>query len=224
MLRSRWMLLGFVALALVALAALWRYTPLVAWTDLERVTRWAQDLGARPWTPLAIIAAYSPAAVTLFPRPVITLFAVIALGPWFGFACAFTGILLAAVVTYGAGWRAPEKTVRRLAGPRVERVRKVLDRKGVLAVTAVRLLPLAPFAVVNVIAGALRIRFAHFVAGTALGILPGTATATVVGDQLVTALRAPSAVDLWLLGTVLLLVALATLVVRRWVFGPWARR
>lgn len=224
MLRSRWILLVLVTVALVALAALWRYTPLVAWTDVARVTAWAQRAGAHAWTPLAVIAAYTPAAVTLFPRPVITLFAVIALGAWAGFLCALAGILLAAILTYAFGRRAREDTVLRLAGPRVEAVRKVLDRRGVLAVTAVRLVPLAPFVVVNVVAGALRIHFLHFVVGSALGILPGTAAATVVGDQLLTALRAPRAVDAWLIAGVLLVVAGATLAVRRWVFASWHRR
>jgi uncharacterized membrane protein YdjX (TVP38/TMEM64 family) len=223
MLRSRWTLLALVSVALLALAALWRYTPLVAWTDVARVAEWAHRVGARPWTPFAIIAAYTPAAFTLFPRPVITLFAVLALGAWAGFACAFVGILIAAVVTYAIGRPAREETVLRLAGPRVARVREVLNRRGILAVTAVRLVPLGPFIVVNVIAGALRIRFTHFVAGTALGILPGTAAATIVGDQLVTALRSPRAVDPWLIAAALLVVVGATVAVRRWISGRWAR-
>jgi phospholipase D1/2 len=224
MLRSRWTLLALVSVALLALAALWRYTPLAAWTDVAHVAEWAQRVGARPWTPFALIAAYTPAAFTLFPRPVITMFAVIALGAWPGFACAMVGILIAAVVTYAIGRRAHEETVLRLAGPRVTRLREVLARRGVLAVTAVRLVPLGPFIVVNVVAGALRIRLTHFVAGSALGILPGTATATILGDQLVTALRAPHAVDPWLIAGALVIVAGTTLAVRRWIFGRWARR
>jgi phospholipase D1/2 len=218
------MLLALVSVAFLALAALWRYTPLVAWTDLARVAEWAQRAGTRPWTPLAVIAAYTPAAFTLFPRPVITMFAVIALGAWTGFACALVGIVIAAIVTYALGRRAQEKTVLRLAGPRVARLRKVLDRRGVLAVAAVRLVPLGPFILVNVVAGALRIRFAHFVAGSALGILPGTAAATILGDQLVTALRSPRAVDPWLIAATLLTVAVATFAVRGWMSGRWARR
>ena len=34
--------------------------------------------------------------LTLFPRALITLFGVIAFGPWLGFAYAMSGILLAA--------------------------------------------------------------------------------------------------------------------------------
>ena len=218
------MLLALVSVALVALAAVWRYTPLVAWTDVARVADWAQRLGSRPWTALAVIAAYTPAAFTLFPRPVITLFAVIALGAWAGFACALLGIVIAASVTYATGRRAHEETVLHLGGARVARVREVLERRGVLAVTAVRLVPLAPFIVVNVIAGALRIRFMHFLAGTALGIVPGTATATILGDQLVTALHSPRAVNPWLIASALVVVAGATLAVRRWMLGKWARR
>jgi uncharacterized membrane protein YdjX (TVP38/TMEM64 family) len=82
--------------------------------------------------------------------------------------------------------------------------------------------PLAPFAVVNMTAGAIRIRPLHFVVGTAVGILPGTLTATVFGDQLFAALRDPRLVDPLAVAAVValggLLVA-ATWLVRRWLFA-----
>jgi phospholipase D1/2 len=217
------MVLGGSLLVLIALALAWRYTPLVAWTDAVRIADWAQRAGARPWTPVAVLLAYTPAAVTLFPRPLITMFAVAAFGAWLGFACALAGILLAALVTYACGARMDRATVRQLAGERVERAGEVIRRRGVLAMTAVRLVPIAPFVVVNIAAGAMRIRLAHFAAGSALGILPGTATATVLGDQLVTLLRAPRALNLPLLVVALLAFGVAMLGMRHlWV--RWTAR
>ena len=51
----------------------------------------------------------------MFPRPLITLAAVVAFGPWLGFLYALIGILVAAAVAYYAG-RLRRDTVRRLAG------------------------------------------------------------------------------------------------------------
>ena len=45
----------------------------------------------------------------MFPRPLITLFAVIAFGPWLGFVYSMTGILLAALVTYYVGVKLPRR-------------------------------------------------------------------------------------------------------------------
>ena len=51
-------------------------------------------------------------------------------------------------------------------GPRLNRIRRGIVRRGVLAVAAVRLVPIAPFTVVNLVAGASRIPLLDFVLGT----------------------------------------------------------
>jgi phospholipase D1/2 len=218
------MILGGSLLALAVLAASWRHPSFAAWSDAERVTDWAERLGRMPWTPLAVLAAYTPAALTLFPRPLITLFAVAAFGPWVGFACACAGIVLAALATYAIGARFDDSTVRRLAGERFVRLGQIMRRGGVLAVTGVRLVPVAPFVIVNIVAGALRIRLAHFAAGSALGILPGTAAATVLGAELVTAVRAPHTGHLLAAAAVLLAIMLGTFAMRRWLWSRWTQR
>ena len=76
-------------------------------------------------------------------------------------------------------------TVRRLAGSRVHGVSEGLARLGTLAVAAVRLVPVAPFTIVNLIAGAVRIRPRQYVAGTLLGMTPGIFLLTVFSDGLV---------------------------------------
>jgi uncharacterized membrane protein YdjX (TVP38/TMEM64 family) len=76
--------------------------------------------------------------------------------------------------------------------------------------------PLAPFAVEGVVAGAARVKLWHFMLGTALGILPGTLTSTVFGDQLQTWLDDPGRINYWLIATVLLVLGAATWAVQRW--------
>jgi uncharacterized membrane protein YdjX (TVP38/TMEM64 family) len=81
------------------------------------------------------------------------------------------------------------------------------------------LVPLAPFAVVNVVAGAIHLRFRDFMIGSALGILPGTLVATVFGDQLVSGLKDPRSINLWLVGALVIALVVGTRIVRRWLFG-----
>jgi phospholipase D1/2 len=215
--RPAWQTLLLTALGLLALAGLWRYTPLAQWADVHTVTNWANEFARRSWAPFVVLLAYTPASIVLFPRPLITLFAVIAFGAVFGFAFAFSGILLAALVTYAIGRRLDRFWVRRIAGRRINRLTELMRKRGLLAVTAVRFVPIAPFAVVNVVAGAFRIRLRDFMGGSAIGILPGTLVATVFGDQLVTELRAPGSGNLVLIAVVLLFGALATWALRRWI-------
>jgi uncharacterized membrane protein YdjX (TVP38/TMEM64 family) len=213
------MKLAVAALFMGGLTALWHFTPLQQLLDPLRISRWAQAFGARPWAPLVVLLAYTPACVVMFPRAVITLFAVLAFGPWLGFVYAMLGVELAAWLSYVAGCFVDRSTVRRLAGPKMNRIIEVLRRRGLLAMTALRLVPLAPFAVEGLVAGAVRIKQWHFMLGTAIGMLPGTLTATVFGDQLQRALGDRGAFNYWLIAAAVLLLGVATWWVRRWLLA-----
>ena len=69
------------------------------------------------------------------------------------------------------------------------------------------------------VAGAIRMRMWEFLLGTALGILPGTLTSTVFGDQLSTWLDDPRRIHYWAIALVLFLLGGATWVVRRWLIS-----
>jgi phospholipase D1/2 len=152
----------------------------------------------------------------MFPRPVITLAAVVAFGPWLGFSYAMGGILLAALAGYVAGQLAGRDTLRRLSGRKLNRLSNALRQRGIVAVTAVRLVPVAPFVIESLVAGAVHIRLWHFMLGTFLGMLPGVLTATVFGDQLEAALRDPATINYGLVAGVVIVFAVLTLVVRKW--------
>jgi phospholipase D1/2 len=216
---TRWGKVLAVAGVLLAFAALWRYTPLSGLANADHVMLWAERFTHNRWAPLAVMAAYTPACIVLFPRPIITLFAVVAFGAAAGFVYAFVGIMMASLLTYGVGRGMGRSTVRRIAGRRLNRLSSVMRERGVLAMTAVRLVPLAPFSVVNVVAGAIHVKPWHFALGTAIGILPGTLVATVFGDQLAAGLKDPRSINIWLIITAALVLGAATWFVRRWLFG-----
>ena len=68
-----------------------------------------------------------------------------------------------------------------------------------------RIVPIAPFSVVNVVAGVSEIRFRDFAIGNFLGMLPGVIGIAFVTDRALASLRDPSMTTV--------LVALAVLVV-----------
>ena len=160
--------------------------------------------------------AYTPASFIMFPRPLITLSAVVAFGAWLGFLYAVTGILLSAAVHYAAGRLLHRDTVRRLAGEKLNRMMHVLRQRGLVAITAIRLVPIAPFAVEGFVAGAVRIKVWHFLVGTFIGMLPGALAATVFADQLGTALHDASRINWWLVAAAAIVFVVAVVLVRRW--------
>jgi uncharacterized membrane protein YdjX (TVP38/TMEM64 family) len=168
------------------------------------------------------VLSYTPACFVMFPRPLITLASVIAFGPWLGFLYSLIGIVLAACVTFFAGKRMRRDTVRRLAGPKIERMVGVLRKHGLLAMSLLRLVPLAPFFVVGLVAGAVRLKLWHLAAGTAIGMLPGTLAATIFGDQLEHALSG-GRINWWIVGACAALLAGSAYLVKRW-FARMAHR
>ena len=163
-----------------------------------------------------MILVYTPAAFVLFPRPLLTLFAVVAFGPWLGFAYSAVGILLAALATYYAGRVLRRDTVVRLAGKKADKASKVLRRHGVLSIFAANMVPVPPFVVQNMIAGAVRIPLWDYTLGSVLGMLPGLLAATVFGNQIVRWLEDPAGMNYWIIGGVIVVFAAFTYFVGRW--------
>jgi len=214
--RPAWGKILIFALIFAALAAAWRFTPLSEFITGENISAWARAVRGYPWAPVIVILAYTPTAFLMFPRPLLTLFTVIAFGPWLGFAYGMVGILLSALVTYYAGRILKRETVRRVAGDNLERAGKKVRDHGLLAMTAMRIVPAAPFAVEGIIAGALRIKLWHYMLGTVLGMTPGVLATSVFGVQLTAALEDPSTINWWIIAAVVAVFVAMTYCVKRW--------
>ncbi len=216
--RSRvpWGKLALAVAVIAGLTMIWRFTPLAEVFTAENVIAWTESFSGYWWAPLMIMLAYTPACVVMFPRPLITLAAVVSFGPWAGLFYALSGILLASTAGYYAGKHFGRNTVRRLAGKRLNKLTHALQRRGVLAITAVRLVPIAPFIVESMVAGAIHIKLWQLTLGTLLGMLPGALTATVLGDAVQSALHDPSRINWWFVGATVLALSLGSVAVTRW--------
>src|SRR3546814_9428623 len=67
---------------------------------------------------------------------------------------------------------------------RVARLIGVFAGNGVIGVASLRMLPLAPFMLINLAAGAARVPFLDFAVGSALGLGPGIVAFNLMGVQL----------------------------------------
>ncbi|WP_376099608.1 TVP38/TMEM64 family protein [Roseomonas sp. CCTCC AB2023176] len=140
--------------------------------------------GGGHWGPVAAFGLFLLLGFVAFPVNVLIVGTAAAFGTWPGLLYAGVGAMVSAVATYGLGrWFGPD-LLRRFLGPRVNRIAQKVNRNGIVAVTTVRLLPVAPFTLVNLIAGALRVRVVDYVVGTALGLLPGILLLSFAGDNL----------------------------------------
>jgi uncharacterized membrane protein YdjX (TVP38/TMEM64 family) len=222
-LRARLVGLVLALAALVALAAAWTWSPLRAWLDVDVIVGALQRLG-QAFGPLAAIAGFGLAASLAVPLTFLSLVTLVALGPWPGFTCCMLGALIGAAASHGLGRVLGHEVVLRLGGPRVNAISERLAHHGLLAVLAVRIVPVAPFAIINMVAGASHIRLRDMLLGTAIGMAPGTLVMAFFVDQIVAALRAPGPWTYVLLAGTLGLVVATAWGARRWVGRLEAQR
>ena len=202
---------------LFALAAALRWTSLGHWLDINDFTYWSTWLRHEDEAPLWIMAVYLLGGISWFPVSLLILATALVLNSWLAIVCSVLGCVLSAMLLYGVGRWLGRKNVMRLAGRSLNRVNRLISKQGILAVTAFRLVPVAPYSLINLAAGADAVPFRDFVVGTFLGMAPGVIGITFFTKQLEQTLKSPGVVNLIiLLGTlVLMLTGIAGL--RRWI-------
>lgn len=166
------------AVALVVLIATVVPTP-----GLEQLRDWSAQLG--PWFPAAFFAAYAVVTVAPIPRSTFTYSAAVLFTPSVAIPWSLVATGVAATLAFVAVRRlGHERTAALRAHPRVAAVDARLRRRGWLSVGSLRLVPAAPFSVVNYAAALTSIPYPQFIAATVIGSAPGTVAAILLGDSL----------------------------------------
>jgi len=207
--------LVIILVLMMGLAGVWRWTPLGDWVSLERLTNLVDQIRGNPAAPFIVLGTFVFGGLVLFPVTLLIAGTALTFGPIAGPIYAMLGCLLSAVATYGLGLALGRNMVRRLAGSWINRLSKRLAKHGVIAVTGLRLLPVAPYTVVNMVAGASHIRFWDFVLGTALGLAPGITAITLLEYQILAAISERGMTNFLILAGVVALVIMGTIFVRR---------
>jgi phospholipase D1/2 len=214
--RNPWLRAAMGLLALGALAAAWRFTPLRESLDTGAVLSAAARLRESPLAPIGVLGGYAVGGLLMVPITLLIAVTALTFPPLPAFLLALAGASGSAAVGFGLGRLLGRDTLRRVAGGRLNRVSRRLARRGTLAVVAARLLPLGPFTMVNAVAGATHIDFRDFLKGTVVGLTPGILAMVVFADGLERTALHPDLTSLGWLAAVLLAIVLGFAVVRRW--------
>lgn len=202
---SRTLTLALAALlGLAAIALLWQW---LAMNDLLNArTLYGLLQGSlawrdTPWAGAVVVVAYLAASLVMFPLSVLVVLTGLLFGPTWGFIYSLAGTLAGSVLTYWLGRRLGRDALLRYGGTRMQGLSRYLAGRGVRTMTLVSLLPLAPFTLTNMLAGAFRIRFRDFMLGTVIGTAPGLAAIILLSSQLGSLLTAENRQELaWAVG------------------------
>jgi len=188
--QKAWRFFVVIAFA-VLMAALWRWSPFNRWLNVETLLAAADYVRGNSFAVPIVFAVYLVGSCLMFPVNLLILATALSFGSLKGFSLALTGSVLGGLASYLLGRWLGRDAVQKLAGKRLNRLSRKLARRGWLAIALFRLVPIAPFTIVNMVAGASHISARSFLIGTAVGMCPGILAIMIFEEGLERVLRNP---------------------------------
>ncbi len=176
---------------LLGLTLLWAYTPLSRYFAPEVVVPWVAAWSAAPYAWFAALGLYALGCLLFVPQMAMMSAAVLVFPPLESVAIILGGSLLSGVPTFAAGRVLGAPVLRMLTGPAAVRIAHYAERGGVLGLSILRALPVAPFTVVNLVLGMAGIRLGVFLLATFFGLLPGAVVSGCLGSYALATWRNP---------------------------------
>lgn len=168
---------SYIKLAVLLLAGL-----LMAWglntlwngvLDKEAVMTFLEDFRTSAFVIPVIFSLFLVAGLVAAPINLLLVASTVTIGPWMTLGCGLTGALLSAAAAFYAGKRFGKPLIKKVAKKQLEKLSRQVANRGILSVAMIRLVPIAPFVVVNLVAGFSSISFSTFLFGSILGMVPG---------------------------------------------------
>ncbi|MFO7936078.1 MAG: VTT domain-containing protein [Kiritimatiellia bacterium] len=212
--RSR-IITWIVLITLIAgLAAMWRWTPLNQWANINTLSVAVEFVRKIPAAPVWVVLGFVLAGLVAFPFSLLIVVTVITFGPVMGFICSLIGGTLSAVVLYWVGDLLGRNVVRRMGGSKINKISKKIARHGIVNIIFVRIVPVAPYTLINLVAGASHISFRYYIIGTLLGLIPGMLAVTFLADRIKATVQSPETNNvIWLIVTAIIVISAAYLLV-----------
>ena len=180
--KSFFKLLVFVAVITIAIFIA-RYFGLrpEEWS-VEKVQVWIESFGGV--APFVFILAYAVGPILLFPGSVLTLAGGLAFGWVQGFLYVLIGANLAANAAFFLARIMGKDFVEKVSKGKADKLNKFIEKEGFFAVLLLRLIPVAPFNVLNYAAGLTPVKWMHYFIATLLGMIPGIFVYVYLGGNL----------------------------------------
>lgn len=151
--------------------------------DTGKIASNLELVRGQPWAFPAVLASFVLGSLIFVPIMAMIVAISLVFPRWEAFTLALGGSLLASLATYGVGRYWAWSKSRFLSQSWVKKVSEKLRKGGPLSVAAVRLAPVAPFWVVGLVAGGLKIPIQNYLLGSLIGLFPGVLVLTVLSSQ-----------------------------------------
>ncbi len=221
---GRYLKLGVAALLLLGLAALWKWSPLATYVTIDNLAAWGSALRGNPFAPVIVPFLYIAAGMVMIPVTALVGATALVFSPLWAMIFAYLGIAASAALSYYIGQKLGKNTLRKIAGGKLNKISKRMARKGFFAVAGIRLLPIAPFQVINLVMGASHVSFRDYMIGTFIGVTPGVLGLSLFAGSIVDAVRHPTPKNIVISLAVLGALTVASLLINKYLSARLSAR
>lgn len=214
---AKQLFLGAAILATILLLSIaWRWTPLNHWVDINTIINHIELIRAYIAAPILVVVLFAIAGALAVPLTLLVVSTVLVFGSLAGFVYALAGAFLGALLSYLLGRYMGRNLVRRYAGKRLNHISKKLSERGILTIITLRIIPVAPFTLINLVAGASHIRMRDFAIGSFIGLLPGIIAIALFAESVAYSLRSPDSRSLTILLSITAIIFAIMYGLRKW--------
>lgn len=204
-----------IVLAVLAVSAVfWTAGRLVGLDENGTLSETFKAAAASPWALPIVIMCFTAASFVGAPQFLLIALAVAAFGPVRGFVFSYVATLISASTNFLVARRFGARWLRRRRGATLKTLTEFVGRNGFYSALIVRIVPSAPFVVVNMGMGMTTMPYSAFLAGTGVGVVPKTALIALLGKIVQRARAGETDAILYLVLAAIVWIALAFLA--RW--------
>jgi uncharacterized membrane protein YdjX (TVP38/TMEM64 family) len=133
--------------------------------------------------PILYLILYTVRPLVLFPASILSLTGGLAFGAVWGTVLTVIGATAGAVLSFMVARYMGKSIVRMDWKGSFAKVQTQLEKRGLLYILLLRLIPLFPFDLISYVSGISKIQFRAFFVGTFFGIIPGTFAYNFLGSS-----------------------------------------
>ncbi len=207
---------GGLLVVLLLLIGIWSYTDISQFIDLSSISSILDPLQYGFTGFAAVVGTFILGGFLRIPVTMLMVLTALVFGPWRGSAYSFIGAMGSALILYALGRSMHKDIIRLLAGKYLSRLSKTMGRQTMSMIAALRVVPIAPFTLVNLISGAFRVNIFAYTLGSIIGMAPGILILSFFSDQARLAVQFPSLTNIIAPIAILFIFALIGEIIRRW--------
>ncbi|MCH9808100.1 MAG: VTT domain-containing protein [Alphaproteobacteria bacterium] len=174
--------IALLILALVAVSAVfWLSANLIGLDENGILSSTFKSFAGSPWALPVVAACFTVASFIGAPQFLLIAVTVAVFGPLQGFIFSILSTLVSSSVNFLVARHLGTDWLNRLGWQGIGGFSEMVERNGFMTALLVRIIPSAPFVVLNMGFGLTRTSYIAFISGTAVGILPKTTLIALLG-------------------------------------------